>query len=662
MRVAGTVIWSTELKESSETSGGGKGKPKTTTYSYSASFAVALSSRPIESVGRIWADGNLLRGSAGDLKVGGQTRLYRGLNDQQPEPLITAAEGAHVPAFRDCAYIVFEDLELGDFGNRIPALTFEVFADSGATVSLVDLVPLAEQPELSPSLSHVQGFSDEGGPLAAFLGAIDRVIPFSSVASDKGLQISVVSSASTVLDLPEPLAQNVGSEREGQGGSTRRADSDREHPRGLRYYDLGRDYLPGVQRAIGSASAGREALADLPAALSSTGARSLANAMSRRSKWRGEQLTWPMASLDPSYSPGALVTAPGHSGVWIVIESEWSESGIDLLLERVAPTDLPDVSGDPGVGAPPLDGVLEATILRAFELPWDGFGDSNTASIFTAASAAGPGWNGAALFVDQSGVLIPLSPGAARRSVVGELQSALGPSHCTRLEFDASMAIDLAASDFELQDTTVRSLATGANRLLVGREVLQFLEAEQIGEKSWRLSGLLRGRGGTEQFAFAGHPIGSDIALINEAPIPLDPSIVPASDSTQIAAIGLGDDDPVLAQLVADGHSRRPLSPVHPRWKAMAGGGAELTWSRRARGQWDWPDTVDIPLVEESEQYEVGVADIDAPVSRWLTDNPCLIIEDSELASLQFAHPGEPIWVRQIGTFGPSPATLIATL
>ena len=68
MRSAGSIVWATDLKESGESTGGGKGRPATTNYSYSASFAVALASRPIRRVGRIWADGNLLRGSAGDLR------------------------------------------------------------------------------------------------------------------------------------------------------------------------------------------------------------------------------------------------------------------------------------------------------------------------------------------------------------------------------------------------------------------------------------------------------------------------------------------------------------------------------------------------------------------------------------------------------------------
>lgn len=83
MRVGGTIIWATDLQESRSTSGG-KGQPRTTSYSYSTSFAVALSSRPIERIGRIWADGNLLRGAAGDLKTAGMMRLHSGMATNRP--------------------------------------------------------------------------------------------------------------------------------------------------------------------------------------------------------------------------------------------------------------------------------------------------------------------------------------------------------------------------------------------------------------------------------------------------------------------------------------------------------------------------------------------------------------------------------------------------
>ncbi|HKR25666.1 MAG TPA: hypothetical protein VJS15_10430, partial [Allosphingosinicella sp.] len=131
MRVAGSVIWSTDLVEQRATSGGGKGRPKTVSYSYSASFAVALSARPVGAVGRIWADGKLLRGAAGDFKSATGFRLHPGGEDQAVDPLIAAAEGADLcPAFRGVAYAVFEDFQLEDYGNRIPSLTFEIIAEA----------------------------------------------------------------------------------------------------------------------------------------------------------------------------------------------------------------------------------------------------------------------------------------------------------------------------------------------------------------------------------------------------------------------------------------------------------------------------------------------------------------------------------------------------
>ncbi|HEY6815219.1 MAG TPA: hypothetical protein VI168_06740, partial [Croceibacterium sp.] len=162
MRAPGTVIWATDLVETSERSGGGKGRPSTTTYSYAASFAVALASRPIRGLRRIWADGSLLRGAAGDLKTGGTLRVHLGHGDQLPDPLIASAQGPACPAFRGLAYCVFEGLQLGDFGNRIPALSFEIVADDGE-VTLAQLVePLDRPVAAEAALTGLAGFSDEG--------------------------------------------------------------------------------------------------------------------------------------------------------------------------------------------------------------------------------------------------------------------------------------------------------------------------------------------------------------------------------------------------------------------------------------------------------------------------------------------------------------------
>ncbi|MFQ5567135.1 MAG: glycoside hydrolase TIM-barrel-like domain-containing protein, partial [Paracoccaceae bacterium] len=132
MRIAGQVVWSTRFKEHVRTTTqGGKatGGQKVKEFSYSISLALGLSEGPIERIGRVWADGKLL--ATEDLEM----RVYPGDENQLPDPKIEAVEGVgNVPAYRGLAYVVFEDLPLEAFGNRIPQLNFEVFRSAASLV------------------------------------------------------------------------------------------------------------------------------------------------------------------------------------------------------------------------------------------------------------------------------------------------------------------------------------------------------------------------------------------------------------------------------------------------------------------------------------------------------------------------------------------------
>ncbi|MEM0907099.1 MAG: glycoside hydrolase/phage tail family protein [Pseudomonadota bacterium] len=148
MRLAGTVIWSTDFVEQSKTSSGGKGGPKVTEYSYTVSFAVALCEGPIARIGRVWADGDPL-----DLtKI--TMRVYEGRGDQEADPLIEGIEGV-APAYRGLAYVVFEHLPIGAFGNRLPQLTFEVIRPVG------DLEPMVRAVTLIPGATEFGYHPDE---------------------------------------------------------------------------------------------------------------------------------------------------------------------------------------------------------------------------------------------------------------------------------------------------------------------------------------------------------------------------------------------------------------------------------------------------------------------------------------------------------------------
>jgi hypothetical protein len=121
VRLSGQVIWATAFEEVKEESG--KGGPSVTSYSYYANFAVGLCEGPIARIGRVWADGDLIDMS--DVNF----RLYLGTEDQAEDSLIAAKQGdTLVPAYRGTAMIVFERLPIGDYGNRLPQLSFEVFS------------------------------------------------------------------------------------------------------------------------------------------------------------------------------------------------------------------------------------------------------------------------------------------------------------------------------------------------------------------------------------------------------------------------------------------------------------------------------------------------------------------------------------------------------
>ena len=134
IRLAGQVIWTTDLKEHKNDSGG-KGGPSITTYTYSASFDVLLCEAPVEGVLRIWADGTLIYDATGNAATNNESlpiTIYVGGAGQQPDPTEEAELGVgNVPAYLGVCRVVFDDWDLGMWGNRIPQLTFEVYTKGG---------------------------------------------------------------------------------------------------------------------------------------------------------------------------------------------------------------------------------------------------------------------------------------------------------------------------------------------------------------------------------------------------------------------------------------------------------------------------------------------------------------------------------------------------
>lgn len=150
-RLGGTLIWATRFEEAATTRRqGAKGGPKVTEYSYFANVAFALCEGEIAGIRRVWADGREID------RTGFEMRIHAGSEDQSPDPLIEAKQGAgNAPAYRGTAYVVLERFPLADYGNRIPQFQFEVMRpaiDLRHRIRGVALIPGSTEYGLYPLL------------------------------------------------------------------------------------------------------------------------------------------------------------------------------------------------------------------------------------------------------------------------------------------------------------------------------------------------------------------------------------------------------------------------------------------------------------------------------------------------------------------------------
>lgn len=638
MRVAGTVIWSTDLIESRRRSRAGKGQPTVTSYSYSASFAVLLSARAVRSVGRIWADGKLLRGAAGDFKTATDFRLHPGSEDQPPDPLIAAAEGASAPAHRGMAYAVFENFQLADYGNRIPSLTFEVIADAapvpvGAiTAALSDGVVQGDGPPALPGFSaygdSVRGviealaqaggawFRPEGARLAMRhdTGVAERAIDDAGYAA-RGRGVRGAGGSAAIDTVPKTLT--------------------------LGHYDPARDYQTGVQRAVRPGAGERHERRELAAAISAADAKQIAEASLLRAETERETrriaASWALLDL----APGTVVTIAGESGRWRV--ARWSLEAMVLTLELVRVAPVATASGPASSGRVLASPDIEAgtTIVHAFELP--PLDDALLAQprLLVAAAGTAPGWRRASLLYSiDDGARWETAGPTALPAVIGTLATPLAAAGAALRDLAGAIEIELAHDAMTLADADDAGLDGGANQALLGDEIVQFGHAEPLGGRRWRLTRLLRGRRGTE--TATPHLPGTRFVLLEpEALVAIDLPLSALGGTAAVMASGVGDQDgPVRTDVPVSGRSVLPPSPVHVRIE-QEGDGAVLRWARRSRAGWRWSDGGDVPLAEEREHYRIDLADTAAE-----TDAPRLAL----------AAGAAPLGVRQLGTHGASPA------
>ncbi len=608
LRVAGNIVWTAGIRETVARSGGGKRGPATTNYSYSASFAVALCGRAIAGIGRIWADGKVIRDASGAWITPVTMRLHGGGEGQAADPLIASAEAAGTPAYRGMAYAVFEDLPLADYGNRIPNLTFEVIADEGAMDAGVIAAAMARAAGVALAVSG--DFPAVGGHVAARAGslaaALEPLVALSGARlTPAALRLRGDEMAALAIDSDDCDAVLAGT-RSVPERRTREAADTLPDVLEIGYFDPALDYQAGLQRARRGAASGRVDHRDLPMAFDAAGAKAIAEAGLARAalgqRRHSVRLGWRHAAIDA----GDRISLEDAS-VWRVRERRFENFVQTLDLEACAVVAAVAVTADSGRGFDPGDSAAGPTVLHVFELPPLAGPLPQQPRVWIAAAGPSPGWRRADVEISSDGgsSYAPVATIGAG-TVLGSALTVLPPGPRDRWDAHASVDVELLADAMWLEGRTPDAVLAGGNLALIGDELVQFVTATAIGSRRFRLSGLLRGRRGSEA-AIAGHAAGEGFVLIE--PERLGVFDAPAEMIGRrliVRAAGMWDAVPVTAMLPLAARALRPLPPAALRAVPDAGG-LRATWRRRSRAGFGWTDFADAPLGEDSELYRLEV-------------------------------------------------------
>lgn len=599
MRVAGTIVWSTDLQERSETTTA-KGQPDSISYSYSVSFAVALSSRPISTVRRIWADGKLIRTAEGEFTIPTGFRICDGSEAQAPDPLISSTEGLDsTPAYRGIALAIFEDLQLADFGNRIPFLTFEVVADDGPVPAARILSETSGGIIASTATATVDGYAAYGATVTA---AVEPLVELRGISLFDGGEVLSTPAVQLVTVDEAETGCSAGQHEAPRFERSQVPAQNVPSAIAISYYDPARDYQTGLARASIDAGPTTSERLQLPAVLGAGAAKALVETFLGRRWAERDRLT---LRLPPAYfdlRPGASVVPPDGDGAWRVHRVTIDSMAAVVELRPIFAT-MDILPADAGRVLPSDVLVPGATTIALVELPDDGAGTAT--SPILAVAAATPA-RSVPLVVQAGGADYAMRT-ASRPAILGTSATVLMPGQSAIFDLANSFEVELHEPNDWLESRDDDALAAGANVAALGSELIQFGSAVSLGGGRFRLSRLLRGRRGTE-WAMDQHEVGDGFVLLNPAVLQLLPLA-----SAQIGAMlrvtpeGMADDGSAFVEHVVRGDAMRPPCPVHLRATFDSAGNLNCSWVRRSSAGWAWLDGVDAPLGCAVERYRVAL-------------------------------------------------------
>ncbi len=482
---------------------------------------------------------------------------------------------------------------------------------------------------------------------------------FDAVESDDVVKF-VKRKAGSILTIPadDLAARTDGEEPPPIVGTVRAQELELPQLVTINYVNPAADWQVGSQTSQRQVTNSQSSISlDLKIAMTDAKAKSVADTQLLMSWVERNRHTAFASRKYAQYEPTDVITADGHK--FRVVEKSESRPGV-LKFDGVgalAPVLIQAGIGNTNEtftstpGSSPTS--LGTTNLVLFDVPL-AYDTDEPNGIYAAASGNSSGWPGVAIFKSTDGgstysqVFTSSTP-----STMGESVDELGAWTGENI-FDETNVVTIELSSGSLASANETAVLGGANLAVLGSEIFQFKNAELVGADTYELSGLLRGRRGTE-WATSGHGIGEDFALF-----PLHRVASPIAElnlTRQFKPVTLGD---TVASATAQtftnsGNALKPYAPVLLGGGCDASGNVTLNWTRRTRIGGEWRPFVDVPLSESIESYIVQIWNADySQVARIITASSATASYSSAQQVSDFGGQQQTLYfsVAQIGAAG----------
>lgn len=369
-----------------------------------------------------------------------------------------------------------------------------------------------------------------------------------------------------------------------------------------------------VRRPLSTSDGRKEESLSLPTWRTNvTPARQAVEGWMRRLWYSSETVKLSVTRQHTAWEPGEAYTFTFDdiSRAMKITRLEFAGDGrLNAELQRYDPDIhiLADVVGAPADGVPPsvievpsyTKGlVLDAPLIRDAD---DGL------LVYLAATAWDPDspWPGAEFYASDDGLDYEAGFGSvssAEAAVMGTASDALPDALSTVIDYANTLTVVL--HDGVLTSCTELEMLYGANAFLLGDEVGHFMTKTLVAPKTYELTGLLRGRRGTE-WATGTHAIGDRFVLLDTVLPKVTMGASEVGDTDYYQPITSGGSSGFTQALTYQGISLRPYAPVYLT-VADSGGDKILGWTRRTRiGAWNVYNAMP-PLGETTEQYVVRI-------------------------------------------------------